>query len=100
MSACVPNKETLEKAVLDFAWRCGRKAYDWANSKGLIPVVRLEKVLAAFAQDWRGKRLEVTDVFLEKRDLLDLAESGSLEDVLERSSKRARKYSSVSGISR
>ena len=78
MSACVPNKETLEKAVLDFAWRCGRKAYDWANSKGLIPVVRLEKVLAAFAQGWRGQKLDVKDVFFScnKRDLLDLAESG------------------------
>ena len=58
MSACVPNKETLEKAVLDFAWRCGRKAYDWSKTHGLIPVVRLEKVLAAFAQGWRGQKLK------------------------------------------
>ena len=100
MPTSVPSKEALESAVLDFAWRCGRKAYDWSKAHGLIPVIRLEKVLSAFTQGWRGKKLDATDFFLERADLVDLLESGSLEEVLDRSSKRARKYSSVSGISR
>ena len=98
MPTLLPSKEVLEHAVLDFAWRCGQKAKYWSKTHGLIPWIRLEKLLAAFTQGWRGENLDVPDFILQKADLHDIAVSGSLEGVLERSSKRARKFSEVSGI--
>ena len=98
MPTPVPSKEVLENAVLDFAWRCGQKAKTWCKSHGLIPWVRLEKVLAAFSQGWQGESLDVPDFLLEKRDLQDLARCGSLAEVLDRGCKRARKYSGAGGV--
>ena len=96
----VPSKETLEHAVLDFAWRCGQKAKQWSKTPGLIPWIRLEKMLSALTQGWRGEELDVPDFLLQKANLLDLAECGSLEEVLGRGEKRARKFSEVRGIRR
>ena len=83
-----PSKEVWEHAVLDFAWRCGQKAKYWSKAHGLIPWVRLEKLLSAFTQGWRGESFDVPDFLLQKTDLLDIAESGYLEAANARGSSR------------
>ena len=98
MPASVPSPEALENAVLDFAWRCGRRAKEWCKSHGIFPWLRLEKLLFAFTQGWFGEKLQVPEVLVEQLDLLDLVESGSLAEVLERTCKRAQKFSEVGGI--
>ena len=98
MPAFVPNKETLEHGVLDFAWRCGQKAKGRCKDHRLIPWIRVDKLLAAFTQGWFGERLEVPDFLLEQGEVQDLPKCGSPVSVLERACKRARKYSGVGGI--